>query len=160
MLIAVADDPDAVEAADQVDRDHLLEGIEVGGRVVGAVLADGALCPTDAGRVDQHANRPHALGHLHRVDDVVGVGDVDLAVRAADLVGQRRPLLLLQVGHDDLGTPRGQHACCRAPIPDAPPVTIALTPLISMKGDDNADVHGDDQWNGGAGHPYSSKSER
>ena len=69
----------------------------------GAVLADRALGPADAGRVDEHADRAHRLGHLDGVDDVVGLGDVDLAERAADLVGERLALVLLQVGDDDLG---------------------------------------------------------
>ena len=48
-----------------------------------------------------------------------------------------------------------------APIPDAPPVTIALTPLMSMEGDDNPDG----TWmttNGTRApvRPQASKSER
>ena len=68
-----AGDANAVEAADQVDRDDLLEGVEVGCRLVRAVLADGALRPADPGRVDEDAQRGDRLGHLDRADDVVGV---------------------------------------------------------------------------------------
>jgi glutamate N-acetyltransferase / amino-acid N-acetyltransferase len=49
---------DAVERADQVDGDDLLERVEVGGRLVAAVLADGALRPADAGGVDEHRSGP------------------------------------------------------------------------------------------------------
>jgi hypothetical protein len=97
-------DADAVERADEVDRDDLLERVEVGGGVV-TPATHGALRPADAGRVHQDAERAHALGHLDRVDDVVGAGDIDLAERAADLVGEGTALLLLQVGDHDLGAP-------------------------------------------------------
>ncbi len=88
VLIAVAAIADAVERADQVDRDDLLEGVEVGGRLERAVTADRALRPADAGGVDEHPHRAHRLRHLDGVDEVVGVGDVDLGERTADLVGE------------------------------------------------------------------------
>ncbi len=109
------DDANAIEAADQVDGDDLLERIEIGSRVVRAVLADRPLRPADSGRVHEDAHRTHALCHLGRVDDVVGVGDVDLAIRPTDLVGEGLALLLLEVRDQDLGAPRGEHACCRRP---------------------------------------------
>ena len=109
-----------------------LKRVEVGGRLVGAVLADRALGPADAGRVDEHAHRAHRLGHLDGVDDVVGVRDVDLGERAADLVGELLALVLLQVGDDDLGARAASSRADAAPIPEAPPVTIALAPVMSM----------------------------
>ncbi len=101
---------DAVEGADEVDRNDLLEGVEIGGRLERAVLADRALRPADAGGVDEHTERAHRLRHLDGIDDVVGAGDVDLAERAADLVGEFVALVLLQVGDDDLGPTGRQHA--------------------------------------------------
>ena len=91
---------DAIEGADEVDRDDLLEGLEVGGRVVAAVFADGALRPADTGRVHQHAKWAHALGHLDRVHNFVSLGDVDTTEGAADFGGERRTAIFLQVGHD------------------------------------------------------------
>ena len=113
-------DADAIEAADEVDRDHLLERVEVGRRVVGAALADGALRPADAGRVHQNPQWPHALGHLDGIDDVIGVGDVDLAERTADLAGELVALVFLQVGDDHLRTPGGEEAGRGGPDPRRP----------------------------------------
>ena len=97
-----------------------LKRVEVGRRLVGAVLADRALRPADAGRVDEHAHRAHRLGHLDGVDDVVGLGDVDLGERPADLVGERLALVLLQVGDDDLRAPRRQQPRRRRADPRSP----------------------------------------
>ena len=44
-----------------------LNAVEVGRRLVLAVLADGALGPADAGRVHEHAHRTDRLGHLDGV---------------------------------------------------------------------------------------------
>ena len=67
--------------------------------------------------------RAHRFRHLDRVDDVVGDGDVDLAERAADLVRQRRSLVLLEVGDDDLRAfggqgPSGRRTDARRPTSD------------------------------------------
>ena len=62
--------PDAVEGADQVDREHLLVGVEVVRRGELAVLADGALRPADAGGVHQGAQRAEIDGRVDRVLDL------------------------------------------------------------------------------------------
>ncbi len=53
---------------------------------------------------------------------------------AADLLGEGLALLGLavEVGDDDLGAEAGEVAAGGLTRPDAPPVTIALIPLISM----------------------------
>src|SRR5690606_28831526 len=101
---------DAVEGADEVDLDALLEDAEVVGRAVLAVLADGAGGPAEPGRRHQRPQRPHLPGGLDGGDDLVGVGDVGGCEDAADLLRERLALLLLalEVGADDLGAPAGE----------------------------------------------------
>ena len=59
-------------------------------------------------RVDQRAQRAEVRGGLDRVDDLVGLGDVDGDEDAADLLGECFALVGLEVGYDDPGTLGGQ----------------------------------------------------
>jgi hypothetical protein len=102
--------PDAVERADQVDGEHLLVGVQVVRRVELAVLADGPLGPADAGRVDQGTQRAEVDGGVDRVQDLIGVGDVDGDEDATDLVRELPPAFGVEVGDDDPGALGGQLA--------------------------------------------------
>jgi len=101
---------DAVERADQVDLDHLAVEIEVVGRAVLAVLADGARRPPDAGTVDQGPQGPKGLGRLDSGDDLLGVGHVGVGEGAAELLGQHLAAIGLKVGDHDLHSPLGEQA--------------------------------------------------
>src|ERR687897_1282844 len=99
--------PDAVERAQEVHLDDLLEVAEVVGRLVLAVLADGARGPAEPGRGDERPQRAELLCRFHRGDDLLGVGDVAGREHAVDLLGERLALVLLAVegGGDDPGAP-------------------------------------------------------
>ena len=53
---------------------------------------------------------PSSLAASTRGDDLVGVGDVGVDERAADLLGDRLALVVLHVGDDDLGATLGEQA--------------------------------------------------
>ena len=72
------------------------------------VLADGALGPSHAGGVDQRAKRTEIHRGVDRIDDLLGVGDVDLDEHAADLTRELLAAFDLHVGDDDLGAEIGQ----------------------------------------------------
>ena len=75
-------------------------------------------------------------GSVDRRLDLVGVRHVDLGEHASDLLGERLALVgpAGRIDHDR--ALRGQLArAAAAPMPDAPPVTIALAPLMSMAGE-------------------------
>src|SRR5680860_314877 len=95
------DEADAVEGADQVDRDHLGEGGEVRGGAELAVATDRALRPADAGRVDQNAHGPELLGLPDGSLDLFGLRDVDRREAAADLVREGLALLGIEVRDED-----------------------------------------------------------
>jgi hypothetical protein len=69
-----------------------------------AVLTDGPLGPADAGGVDQCSQRAEVRCGLDRVDDLVGLGDVDGDEYAADFVGEGFSLVGLKIGYDDPGS--------------------------------------------------------
>ncbi len=60
------------------------------------------------------------------------VGDVDLHEMAADLLRQRRAQLGVQVEDRDLRPALASRSAVPPPSPDAPPVTMAATPWMSM----------------------------
>ena len=84
----------------------LREGLEVGGGLEGAVAADRALGPADAGRVDQQPQRAELLGLLDGGHDLLGAGDVDRREDAADLRGELLALVGVEVGDTTFATPR------------------------------------------------------
>jgi hypothetical protein len=95
------------------------------------ILADRALCPTDAGRVDQDAQWAKFSCLVDRRLDLLGVGDVDADECAADFFGKFCPRSTWRSATTTLAPLAANCRADAAPIPDAPPVTIALTPLIS-----------------------------
>ena len=98
-------DADAVERADQVDVDDLLEDVEVVGRLVLAVLADGAGGPADAGAVTSARSGPISLAASTAAMTWSVFGDVGRDEQPADLLGERLALvgLAVEVGDHDLG---------------------------------------------------------
>ena len=83
--------PDAVERADQIDCNDLLIGVEFVRRRELAILADRALCPTDACGVDQDAQWAEFSRLVDGRLDLRGVGDIDADERAADIFGKFCP---------------------------------------------------------------------
>ena len=128
-------DADAVEGADQVDLDDLLEDVEVVGRAVLAVLADGAGRPADAGAVDERLERAELLGRLDRGDDLRRSWSRRTARTTPPISLARASPFSACRSRSATTTLAPREARWRAvasPRPDAPPVTIALMPLISM----------------------------
>ena len=82
--------------------------VQVVGRGELAVLADGALCPADAGGVHDRAQRAELGGGVDGGLNLAGVGDVDGNELAADLSGDLLAVLSLQIRDDDLGALLGE----------------------------------------------------
>ena len=131
---------DAVERADQVDLDDLLEHVEVVGRVVRAVLADRALAQPMPAELTSTRSGPISLA----VSTAAMTSSVLVtsAWQNAPPISVASALPLSSCSRRRRPWRRARRAAGAAsPIPDAPPVTIALKlPLMSMGGDDRPDA--------------------
>jgi hypothetical protein len=99
-----------VKSADQIDFDDFLVDVEVVGRGVLAVLADGSRGPSDTRAVDRAPQGGHRPSGFDSGDHLVGVGDVAVDVGSADLLGDARTRLIVKVRHDYFDQMLGEHA--------------------------------------------------